>query len=283
MNCASCGAACAMCELLGMSSNRLATLNLSLTKLAAHGGLTGSHKDGWGVGYYEGFDVRLIKEAEAAAGSDWINFLEQHDLRSQIVMAHIRTATMGDKVYRNTQPFARELAGRMHLFAHNGWLPGINDSPLFKLKQFHPVGETDSEVAFCALLDRLSGIWIGPGEIPSQEVRMAILLSFAAELRVLGPANFLYSDGQILVGHGHRRKQASGCKIVPPGLVYLHRHCRRRSEVLLANGVTVEGVDQTMTLLASVPLTDEPWQPMGEGELAAVCNGEVTIYHPNER
>ena len=171
----------------------------------------------------------------------------------------------------------------MHLFAHNGWLPGINDSPLFKLKRFHPVGETDSEVAFCALLDRLSGIWIGPGEIPSQEERIAILLSFAAELRALGPANFLYSDGQILVGHGHRRKQATGSKIEPPGLVYLHRHCGRRSEVLMANGVTVEGADQTMTLLASVPLTDEPWQPMGEGELVAVCNGEVTIYHPNER
>ncbi|MDP1702481.1 MAG: class II glutamine amidotransferase [Aestuariivirga sp.] len=43
-----------MCELLGMSSDRMATLNLSLMKLAAHGGLTRSHKDGWGVGNYEG-------------------------------------------------------------------------------------------------------------------------------------------------------------------------------------------------------------------------------------
>lgn len=189
---------------------------------------------------------------------------------------------MGDKVYCSMQPFARELAGRMHFFAHNGWLPGITDSPLFGLKRFHPVGETDSEVAFCALLDRLSGIWIWPGEIPSQEDRMAILLAFAAELRVLGPANFLYSDGQILVGHGHRRKQPTGSKIESPGLVYLHRHCGRRSEVRMANGVTVEGADQTVTLHASVPLTDESWRPMSEGELVAVCNGEVSIYHPNE-
>jgi predicted glutamine amidotransferase len=36
-----------MCELLGMSSNRMATLNsLSLMKLAEHGGHTGPHKDG---------------------------------------------------------------------------------------------------------------------------------------------------------------------------------------------------------------------------------------------
>jgi glutamine amidotransferase len=59
-----------MCELLGMSSNRQATVNLSLMKLAEHGGFSGPHRDGWGVAYYEGLDVRLIKEAEAAADSE---------------------------------------------------------------------------------------------------------------------------------------------------------------------------------------------------------------------
>jgi hypothetical protein len=43
-----------MCELLGMSSNRQATVNLSLMKLAEHGGFSGPHRDGWGVAYYEG-------------------------------------------------------------------------------------------------------------------------------------------------------------------------------------------------------------------------------------
>ena len=111
-----------MCELLRMSSNIPATLSLSLMKLAEHGGLSGPHKDGWGVAYYEGPDVRVIKEAEAAAESEWVRFLKQHDIRSPIVIAHTRRATMGARSYRSTQPFARELAGRMHIFAHNGWL-----------------------------------------------------------------------------------------------------------------------------------------------------------------
>ena len=54
-----------MCELLGLSSNLPATITLSLMKLAEHGGFTGPHRDGWGVGYYEGADVRLLKEAES--------------------------------------------------------------------------------------------------------------------------------------------------------------------------------------------------------------------------
>ncbi len=57
-----------MCELLGMSSNLPATLSLSLRKLAAHGGLSGPHKDGWGVGYYEGEDVRLIQGSVVVGG-----------------------------------------------------------------------------------------------------------------------------------------------------------------------------------------------------------------------
>ncbi len=85
-----------MCELLGMSSNVPATLNLSLSKLAEHGGFSGPHRDGWGVAYYEGPDVRLLKEADAAADSEWNRVVRGHNLRSHIVMADVRRATMGN-------------------------------------------------------------------------------------------------------------------------------------------------------------------------------------------
>ncbi len=75
-----------MCELLGMSSNLPATLSLSLMKLAEHGALSGPHKDGWGVGYYEGGDVRLIKGTEAAADSEWIRFSQAQ--KGEIMQAY---------------------------------------------------------------------------------------------------------------------------------------------------------------------------------------------------
>jgi predicted glutamine amidotransferase len=266
-----------MCELLGMSSSRPATVNLSLMRLAEHGGFTGPHRDGWGIAYYEGPDVRLIKEAEAAAGSAWVVFVEGHDLRSPIVVAHIRRATMGERSYRNTQPFARELAGRMHLFAHNGWLSGIEGTSALKPQRFHPLGETDSEQAFCALLDRMADIWKQPGEIPSLDRRLSTVSSFARELRPLGPANFLYSDGEVLFAHGHRRKRADDSRVEPPGLVYLQQSCPKGGPGFASSGLSIEAADQIVTILASVPLSAEPWQPLGEGEVVAVCKGQFAV------
>jgi glutamine amidotransferase len=265
-----------MCELLGLSSSLPARLTLSLARLAKHGGPPTSNRDGWGVGWYEGGDIRLIKDAGPADTSDWLRFIGRHDLRSTIVMAHIRKATMGAPAYRNAQPFVRELAGRMHSFAHNGWLPGILEAPGFRSSRFAPVGETDSEQAFCALLDRLATIWREPGEIPPLEYRRAVVTDFAKDLRALGPANFLYSDGDALFAHGDRRKSSVTGKVTAPGLVFLQHQCSSTPNgAIIANGVSVTGTDQILTLVASVPLTAEPWQAMAEGEVAVFREGRI--------
>lgn len=263
-----------------MSSDRRATTRLSLGKLAEHGGLAGPHKDGWGIAYYEGSDARVIKEAEMAAESDWIRFLEGRDLRSPLVIAHIRRATVGERTFRNTQPFARELSGRMHLFAHNGWLTDIARLPEFRPSRFHAVGETDSEQAFCVLLDRMADIWTRPGDIPPLDERLAVVSAFAQRLRPLGPANFLYSDGDALFAHGHRRKQAASTKAVPPGLWLLQSWCREGKQGFTADGVAVDGVDQRIALLASVPLSNEAWLALGEGEVVAVSKGQLAARCP---
>lgn len=264
-----------MCELLGLSSNRMATVNLSLATLAEHGGRTGPHRDGWGVAWYEGPDVRLIKEAEAAADSDWIRFIRDHELRSRIIVAHVRRATMGERTYRNTQPFMRELAGRMHLFAHNGWLPTIEDTRELVPRHFHPLGETDSERAFCALLDRMAEIWTQPGDIPPLDLRISVVARFAERLRALGPANFLYSDGDALFAHGDRRKHADTGHVEPPGLFCLERRCPGGAGAFASGGVAVGGEAQAVALVASVPLSEAPWQPLGEGEVIAVAEGTI--------
>jgi predicted glutamine amidotransferase len=264
-----------MCELLGMSTNQPATLTLSISTLASHGSSEGSLKDGWGVAYCEGPDVRLIKDAEPARNSDWVRFVRDHALRSNIVIAHVRTATMGARVYRNTQPFIRELGGRMHLFAHNGSLPHIFDKGGFDSLQFNPVGDTDSEKAFCALLERMRGLWLRPRDIPPLNERFSVVSAFAEDLRSLGPANFLYSDGDALFAHGHRRMQATTSHVEPPGLVYLQRACPRREQPSIAAGLSIESADQNVALVASVPLNDDGWTALEEGEVIALRDGEI--------
>lgn len=264
-----------MCELLGLSSNAPATVNFSLPKLAEHGAVPGTYADGWGVGYYEGLDVRLFKEATAAADSDWVRFIAQHDLRSLLVIAHTRRATRGTRSYPNAQPFLRELAGRVHLFAHNGDLPRIFGSKEFQPRQFNPIGETDSEHAFCVLLDRMALIWKDRNTTPTLRDRFLIVSSFARELRGFGPANFLYSDGALLFAHGHRRKHADTGRVEAPGLVLLHKHCQNGQQDIVAKGLSIQGDGQLVTLFASVPLTDERWEPLAEGELVAVARGQL--------
>ena len=144
------------------------------------------------------------------------------------MIAHTRKATRGTRAYPNAQPFVRELAGRAHLFAHNGDLPGIFKSNAFQADRFNPIGETDSELAFCVLLDQMAAIWTVPNATPTLRQRFLIVSSFAGQLRKLGPANFLYSDGDMLFAHGHRRKHADTGKIEAPGLVSVQRQCQQR-------------------------------------------------------
>ncbi len=263
-----------MCELFGLSSNRAVTLTISLEVLARHGGLEGPHKDGWGVAYYEQKDVRLIKDAGAAAKSDWIDFLGDHRLRSTLILSHIRKATQGRRTYSNTQPFIRELGGRTHVFAHNGNLRGLKDVADLRLDRYRPVGDTDSEWAFCALLNSMIDLWQDRVAVPDLKERLARIARFAETLRSLGPANFLYGDGDTLFAHGHERLQADG-KLAPPGLHVLTRRCAPEDVDVPMEGVALEAGSQQVALVASVPLTDEPWRPLAKGDVVALRHGDV--------
>ena len=265
-----------MCELFAMSSRQPATVNFSLDTFARHGGGTAPHKDGWGVAYYEEGDVRCIKDTAAADGSPWVQFLEEQGLCSTFVISHIRKATIGPTALKNTQPFCRELGGRMHVFAHNGHLPGIAKLDRFSHGSHRPVGDTDSELAFCALLHRLAEMWLSASEPPPLKERFERVATFAAELRSLGLANFLYSDGNALFAHGHRRQQANN-RFEPPGLFRLFRECPANARSEEGAGVTLSGPRQHVTLVASVPLTQETWHPLKEGEVLAISAGRTAM------
>jgi predicted glutamine amidotransferase len=156
-----------MCELLGMSAHHPASITLSLNEFARHGGETGPHVDGWGVAFYEGPDANLIRESSAAASSELMLTLRGYRVASEIVLAHIRRASFGPVELRNTHPFRREIFGRVHSFAHNGDLPGLEQQFDLEPESIStPVGNTDSEYAFCLLMQRMSHLWKKPGAIP---------------------------------------------------------------------------------------------------------------------
>ncbi len=264
-----------MCELLALSSNRPAQLNFSLHTLASHGTDAATTRDGWGVAFYQGSDVALFREPTAAGHSALVRFLETDGPKTNLAISHIRHATRGDLSLANTQPYTRELAGRTHVFAHNGDLPGIESEVKLTLGQYQLVGQTDSEYAFCVLLARLQTLWNGE-LLPSLSARTEIIQSFAREIAQLGPANFFYSDGDALFAYSDRRIQTATGKIEPPGLWMLPRRCTSKNS---ANdnqaGVSINTDDQTIVLVASVPLTDEAWQPLQMNELIVLQSGQI--------
>lgn len=265
-----------MCELLALSSSRPAHLNISLETLAAHGARAGRSPDGWGAAFYQDKDVALFREPLPAGDSALMRFIEVQGTSTNLAVAHIRRATRGAVNLSNTQPFARELAGRMHVFAHNGNLPGIELSGDLAPGYYFPVGATDSEHAFCVLLERMRDLWTPTSLLPLIDERLAVVSQFASDLRKLGPANFLYADGDTLFAHGHRRIQAAG-NTAPPGLFRLSRRCADVHESIYADGVSIAPGFQEVTLIASVPLTDEQWVPFADGEVIAVSAGQVLV------
>ena len=263
-----------MCELFAMSSRGPATVTLSLSILAEHGGNTAPHKDGWGIAFYDEGDARILKDTEGASHSKWVQFVEQQEIRSTLVLSHIRLATDGGVSIRNTQPFARELGGRMHVFVHNGHVPDIKNLTEYRSDSFRPIGQTDSEIAFCSLLERIKPLWQVPDAKPELVERLRVVAEFARGLRQFGPANFLYCDGEVLFAHGHRRKQADGtCS--PPGLFWLQRQCARKDPHSTRSGVSITSPKQDVILVASVPLTTEAWQRFEEGEVIAITKGKI--------
>jgi len=262
-----------MCELLAISSRRPVRLSFSLAALAARSTPGHSARDGWGAAFYQGQAVTLYREPAPASDSPLVRQLASAGPPTTLALSHIRHATRGALTLANTQPFVRELGGRSHVFAHNGDLPGLGADPRFALTHFQPQGETDSEHAFCALLAQLAPLW-RQGAAPTLQSRLDVVAAFAAALRQFGPANFLYADGEVLFAHGHRRLQPDG-RMAPPGLHWLQRSCTQTDAALQAAGLGLAGNSERVLLLASVPLSEEPWQALAEGETMAIQGGEL--------
>ena len=135
-----------------------------------------------------------------------------------------------------------------------------------------PVGQTDSELPICKLPERLHLLRLADGR-PVVEARLRVIEAFAAELRGLGPTNFLYCDGEALFAHADWRHQDDGT-IRPLGLWRFAHHCATGGE-LPAAGLRIEshGVVQDVVLVTSVPLTTEDCAPLACGEILVARDG----------
>ena len=245
-----------MCQLLGMNCNVPTDICFSFAGFQARGGATDVHSDGWGIAFFEGKGTRIFLEPKPSCTSPVAELVSHYPIRSTNVIAHIRKATQGVIGLENTHPFMRELWGRYWIFAYNGNL--INFQPELD-GSFLPVGLTDSERAFCWLLQELRRHF--GSRAPEQAELFASVHALTLEIARHGEFNFLLSNGDCLFAHASTK------------LSYIVRQAPFAQAHLKDQDITIDFSDVTspddrVAVIATLPLTDnEPWTMMPAGTL----------------
>jgi predicted glutamine amidotransferase len=251
-----------MCQLLGMNCNIPTDIVFSFTGFATRGGRTDEHRDGWGIAFFEGPGVRHFVDYEAAITSPVADLIKHYPIKSKNVIAHIRKATQGHVTLENCHPFVRELWGRYWVFAHNGDLkefaPAL-DGP------YRPVGSTDSELAFCYLLQQLRRRF--GDHAPPLPALTAALQQLTSEIAAYGIFNLMLSDGSALFAH---------CS---SSLYYIVRQYPFARAKLSDEDLTVDFSEVTtpndrVAIIVTEPLTtNESWSRFREGEVKVFIDG----------
>ena len=248
-----------MCQLLGLNANTPTDLVFSFTGFAHR---AAEHKDGFGIAFFEGPGVRLFVDHQSATVSPVAEMVRRYPIRSRHIVTHIRKATQGRVALENTHPFMRELWGRYWVFAHNGNL--VDFQPKLHAN-FHPVGDTDSERAFCWLLQELAKNHARMPSIPDLTQTLAELVPTIARH---GTFNFLLSQGEALWAHCSTKLH-----------YVLRRHPFAAAQLQDAD-LTVDFADLTtpqdrVAVVVTEPLTcNEDWVALKTGELAVFVDGD---------
>jgi len=254
-----------MCELFGLSANRTVFVSFTWRGFLKRGKF---NYHGWGVAWYLNNHIGLVKEPRPAHESPIAKLLV-NGIRGHIVISHVRLASQGNPSYVNTHPFIRKLHGREWVFAHNGDVSGIICNTKFKLKHYFPIGETDSEYAFCYIMDNLR-------EVSNDESIVKIaktIWSLANKIGDYGKFNFLLSNGEYLFAYMNKLRT----------LYYLLRHPPHKGQVRLTDEdyevvlKEIKAPNELAAIIATEPLTNEYWEPFEPNTLYVFYKGSAIM------
>ncbi len=252
-----------MCELLGMSANVPTDICFSFAELMKRGGGTGPHRDGWGISFFEGKGCRSFHDPSPSFDSAIAQFVSEYPIKSDVVIGHIRHANVGQVCLENTQPYIRELWGEYWCFAHNGQMESIFDT--IPKGTIQSVGSTDSEYAFCWLLNVMQKHF---EYMPRDILELARMLrKHAFILGEIGVFNMLLSNSQYLFAYCSTK------------LYWITRKAPFGEASLRDSDLSINFIKETtptdiVTVVATEPLTqDETWNSIQPGQLVVFEKG----------
>jgi transglutaminase-like putative cysteine protease/predicted glutamine amidotransferase len=239
--------------------------------------------DGWGLGYYPAGEpsASVLKEPAPSEGSIRGELVKAWEhLESSLFVLHVRTATWGSNTDANTQPFVRTWAGREWMIGHAGTLAHTLE-PMTD-PRFEPVGATDTEQVFCALLERIAA----RGWRSLADADLGVVHSWLTELNTRGSLDLVLCDGQNLVAYADRFGPESlhlG-ELLPP-----YAHLVVGDEDVQIDISSRGNIERKGVIVSSGKLTSEgsahrlAWRPLKKGELVTIRQGAVVAtFEPPE-
>jgi glutamine amidotransferase len=167
---------------------------------------------GWGIGFYQAGEVLLRRRPIDERPEIDVSVLAK-DLRADVLIGHVRAATVGNLRTENTHPFRY----RQWLFAHTGTIDGVGSlrervsESLPEFLRRNVRGDTDSELLFHLFLSFLhdtGNLATGPVDPSATRGAMRSTLSLIDRLRAEeggtnNGMNLLVTDGEHMVAvHG---------------------------------------------------------------------------------
>jgi predicted glutamine amidotransferase len=232
----------------------------------AHNALrTQSHKHphGWGIGWYEAGDV-CVRRGIMPAHADDAFVAAAREARSEIVLAHVRDASVGGVAEENTHPFVYG----PWLFAHNGTVARFRRVAQVRARlerEIHPAfqrsisGDTDSERCFFLFLTRLIAR-LPAGRHPGlEDVRFALADAVEIVARIADPRSKVPSSLNLLVTNGQ-----------------VLAVCRRGRPLHVAPHIVTSGV----FALASEPIGPGPWVEVPEDGFVGIDPDHRVVQAP---
>jgi glutamine amidotransferase len=228
--------------------------------------------DGWGIAEWVSGIPYVTKNTHPAFADR--RFLDAAATTySHAVIAHVRAATVGKVALENSHPFDNGTWA----FAHNGTIENIEHvaTHLDAGTYGPPQGDTDSELVFRWILNRMNRFGLDPDkpagglepvlDLIEDSIQDLIRISLTAGAEEIPKLNFVISDGRHLVASrwGNSlywvfRKGISDCAFCGSS------HCPSASEGYRAAAV------------ASEPITEEDWIEVPEGTLLGIDSDITT-------
>jgi len=255
-----------MCRLFGYKSRQIGQVNEYLLHTNnAFIEQSSKHQHGWGIAYYIEGSPHIIKSPHKAMDDNVFKKVA-NTVHSDVIMAHIRNATIGTIDILNTHPFQY---GKW-VFAHNGNIKNFANHKDALLQLVDPtfkrdiLGTTDSEILFYILLTILQrrGFLSSEQDCPLDILTMSLHNAVTAITNITGPfftgdettkgetfLTFLITNGQIMATHNGGKRIYY--KVTPSGdqVMFSSEPLGDINNWMLVNQEEVVGVASDMKLI----------------------------------